>query len=268
MSAPNRIDDLFLKLRGAKRKALIAYIVAGDPDLETTAQLVPALAEAGADLIELGVPFSDPLADGIVNQLGCQRALESGTTLPKVLQLISRLRKEKCTTPIVLFTYYNPVFAYGREIFEADATRAGADGLLLLDLPPEEAVHDLPAPADLRRIVLIAPTTPEARLRSLVSQASGFVYYVSREGVTGMQKCLPSSLGERVALLRKSTPLPICVGFGISNSEQAGQVATLADGVVVGSAIVDRIGKLGRSPGLISEVSSFLRPISQAVHSA
>ncbi len=268
MSLPHRIDDLFARLKKEKRKALVAYLVAGDPDLATTARLVPALAEAGADLIELGIPFSDPLADGIVNQLGCQRALESGTTLPGVLQLVSQLRKEKCNVPLVLFTYYNPVFAFGREKFEAAAIRAGADGLLLLDLPPEEAAHDLPAGGDLRRIVLVAPTTPEARVRSLVSTASGFVYYVSREGVTGMQQTLPATLGEKVSFLKKSTPLPICVGFGISTPEQAGQVAALADGVVVGSAIVDRIAKLGRSPQLIPEIINFLRPIAQAVHSA
>ena len=268
MNPSNRIDELFARLKKEQRKALVAYLVAGDPDLETTARLVPALAEAGADLIELGIPFSDPLADGIVNQLGCQRALESGTTLPGVLKLVERLRHKKCNVPLVFFTYYNPVFAYGRQKFESDAVRAGADGLLLLDLPPEEAAHDLPPGGDLRRIVLVAPTTPEARVRTLVSSASGFVYYVSREGVTGMQQNLPTTLGEKVSFLKKSTPLPVCIGFGISNPEQAGQVASLADGVVVGSAIVDRIGKLGRSPQLIPEITSFLRPIAQAVHSA
>lgn len=264
----NRIDRLFAGLREKKRKALVAYLVAGDPDLESTAKLVPALAEAGADLVELGVPFSDPLADGIVNQLGCQRALESGTNLPKVLGLIARLRKEKCEIPLVLFTYYNPVFAYGREKFEKDAVQAGADGLLLLDLPPEEADQDLPPSTDLRRIVLVAPTTPESRIREITRRASGFVYYVSREGVTGMQQSLPVSLSDRVSLLKKTTPLPVCIGFGISNPEQAGQVARLADGVVVGSAIVDRIGKMGRSSRLSSEVASFLRPIADAVHAA
>jgi len=264
----NRIDDLFARLRKEKRKALVAYLVAGDPDLVTTARLVPALIEAGADIVELGVPFSDPLADGIVNQLGCQRALESGTTLPKVLKLVSQLRQEKCTAPLVLFTYYNPVFAYGREKFETDASKAGADGLLLLDLPPEEAAQDLPKRGDLRRIVLVAPTSPEHRVRSLVASASGFIYYVSREGVTGMQTNLPPTLREKVTFLKKSTPLPVCVGFGISSPEQAGQVAALSDGVVVGSAIVDRIGKLGKSPQLIPEVVSFLRPIAEAVHAA
>ena len=267
MSA-NRIDQLFTNLARTKRKALIAYLVAGDPDLESTARIVPALAEAGADLVELGVPFSDPLADGVVNQLGCQRALDSGTTLPKVLELVARLRRDKCDLPLVLFTYYNPVFAYGREKFEKDAARAGADGLLLLDLPPEEADRDLPPSDHLRRIVLVAPTTPESRLKAITRNASGFVYYVSREGVTGMQKSLPTTLSERVSLLKKTTPLPVCVGFGISNPEQAGQVARLADGVVVGSAIVDRIGKLGRNPNLASEVGSLLRPIAQAVHAA
>jgi len=264
----NRIDRLFAGLREKKRKALVAYLVAGDPDLESTAKLVPALAEAGADLVELGVPFSDPLADGIVNQLGCQRALESGTTLPKVLAMVADLRKHKCDIPLVLFTYYNPVFAYGREKFEKDAAKAGADGLLLLDLPPEEADQDLPPAADLRRIVLVAPTTPEARLRQITQRASGFVYYVSREGVTGMQHSLPATLSDGVTRLKKTTPLPVCVGFGISNPEQAGQVARLADGVVVGSAIVDRIGKLGRNSKLSAEVASFLRPIAEAVHSA
>lgn len=262
----NRIDRLFAGLREKKRKALVAYLVAGDPDLESTAKLVPALAAAGADLVELGVPFSDPLADGIVNQLGCQRALDSGTTLPKVLQLVSRLRKEKCDIPLVLFTYYNPVFAYGREKFEKDAVEAGADGLLLLDLPPEEAEKDLPPSEKLRRIVLVAPTTPESRLRQITQRASGFVYYVSREGVTGMQHSLPPSLSEKVALLKKATSLPVCVGFGISNPEQAGQVALLADGVVVGSAIVDRIGKIGQNPGLPSDLATFLRPLAEAVH--
>lgn len=268
MNTPNRIDQLFTRLRQEKRKALVAYLVAGDPDLATTARLVPALAAAGADLIELGVPFSDPLADGIVNQLGCQRALESGTTLPKVLELIALLRREKVDLPLVLFSYYNPIFAYGRQKFEADATRAGADGLLLLDLPPEEATHDMPPSGSLRRIVLVAPTTPVDRIRSIVAQASGFVYYVSREGVTGMQQSLPTTLGDRISLLKKSTSLPICVGFGISNPTQAAQVAALADGVVVGSAIVDRIAQLGRSPSLTTEITSFLRPIAQAVHSA
>jgi len=253
MSA-NRIDRLFANLRPQKRKALVTYLVAGDPDLESTAQLVPALAEAGADLVELGVPFSDPLADGIVNQLGSQRALDSGTTLPKVLDLIARLRKEKCDIP--------------REKFEKDAAQAGADGLLLLDLPPEEADQDLPPSNTLCRIVLVAPTTPEARLKEITRHASGFIYYVSREGVTGMQQSLPASLADRVNLLKKTTTLPVCVGFGISNPEQAGQVAKLADGVVVGSAIVDRIGKIGRSPKLASEVASFLRPLAQVVHSA
>ena len=173
-----------------------------------------------------------------------------------------------CEIPLVLFTYYNPVFAYGREKFEKDAARAGADGLLLLDLPPEEADQDLPPSDHLRRIVLVAPTTPESRLKAITRHASGFVYYVSREGVTGMQKNLPTTLSDRVSLLKKTTPLPVCVGFGISNPEQAGQVARLADGVVVGSAIVDRIGKLGRKPNLASEVGSFLRPIAQAVHAA
>ena len=264
----NRIDRLFADLRGKQRKALVAYLVAGDPDLESTAQLVPALAQAGADLVELGVPFSDPLADGIVNQLGCQRALEAGTTLPKVLELVARLRREKCEVPLVLFTYYNPVFAYGREKFEKDAAQAGADGLLLLDLPPEEADQDLPPSADLRRIVLVAPTTPEARLKEITRRASGFVYYVSREGVTGMQKSLPATLSERVALLKRTTPLPVCVGFGISNPGQAAEVARLADGVVVGSAIVDRIGKIGRNAKLAPEVASFLRPIAEAVHAS
>jgi len=266
--SPNRIDRLFADLRAKKRKALVAYLVAGDPDLESTAQLVPALAEAGADLVELGVPFSDPLADGIVNQLGSQRALDSGTTLPKVLELVARLRREKCEIPLVLFTYYNPVFAYGREKFEKDAAKSGADGLLLLDLPPEEADRDLPPSDHLRRIVLVAPTTPETRLQKITRNASGFVYYVSREGVTGMQKTLPTTLADRVALLKKITPLPVCVGFGISTPEQAREVARLADGVVVGSAIVDRIGKIGRNPKLSSEVILFLRPIAEAVHAA
>jgi tryptophan synthase alpha chain len=261
----NRISQRFQELRQSKRKALVSYIVAGDPDLNTTLDIVLALERSGSDLIELGIPFSDPLADGVVNQLGAQRALEAGTTLSGIFNLIRELRK-KTSIPLVLFTYFNPVFSYGVERFFQTAESAGVDGILILDLPPEESVRELLGSTSLSSISLIAPTTPPARMQQIVQKSSGFIYYVSRAGVTGMQSTLPPNISEPLQLIKQHTELPICVGFGISNPDQARYVAQFADGVVVGSAIVNLIAQKGKSPDLIPQIENVVRPLAQAIH--
>lgn len=262
----NRIEEKFLDLKKRGEKGLIIYIGAGDPDLEATHNLAIEFDKAGVDVLELGVPFSDPLADGIVNQLAAQRGLQSGTTPPAVLATVDKIRKSS-QIPIVLYIYYNLVFRYGLEKFIKDAAYAGVDGLLVLDLPPDEAreYHNLMDKYGLCPIYLIAPTTPEDRIKFIVSQAKGFVYYVSREGVTGMRSGIPESLPIMVSLIKKHTTLPVAVGFGISNPEQAKLVASHADAVVVGSAVVDKIGKLGKSPEMIPSVVKFVKELSNAV---
>lgn len=262
----NRIDKKFGELKSRGEKGLIIYIGAGDPDLEETEKLAVEFDRVGVDVLELGVPFSDPLADGIVNQLAAQRGLQSGTTPQGVLKTVAKIR-EKSQIPIVLYIYYNLVFRYGLEKFINDSERAGVDGLLVLDLPPDEAedYQKLMKTAGLSPIYLIAPTTPEDRIKFIVSRTSGFVYYVSREGVTGMRDGIPESLPRMVSTIKKYTTLPIAVGFGISNPEQAKTVSKYADAVVVGSAVVDRIGKLGKSPDMAQKVSDFVNSLVLAV---
>lgn len=268
MSAPaNRIDAHFAKLRTSGKRAFVAYICAGDPTLDATIDIVLALEKAGVDIVELGVPFSDPLADGIVNQMAADRALKAGATTPKVLEMIRQLRT-RSQIPLVLFTYLNPVYTYGYERFHQDAAAAGADGVLVLDLPPDEAAENpelKPAPG-LRHIQLIAPTSPADRIASIARSAEGFVYYVSRLGVTGAQVEVASGIAEQVAIIKQATDVPVCVGFGVSNPAQAAQVASMADGVVVGSAIVKLIEKNGTSPDLANQVEAFVRPLVEAVH--
>lgn len=262
----NRIDDCFSKLSAAKRKGLIAYIAAGDPTLDATVTLALALERAGADVLELGVPFSDPLADGVVNQLASARALAAGATVKGVLDCVAQIRRES-QIPIVLYTYLNPIYQYGFEVFHRDAEAAGVDGLLILDLPPDEdpSNAELRLESPLRRIRLIAPTTPAERITKLVNGASGFLYYVSREGVTGERTDVAASLDERVALIRSATTLPVSVGFGIATPEQVRIVARVADAVVVGSAIVRRIGEFGAQPDLAKRIEEFVRPLAAAL---
>jgi len=241
----NRLDTTFAALRERGEKAFVAYVAAGDPDFERSLGVIRALADAGADVIELGVPFSDPLADGIVNQLAAARALEAGMSAAGVLELIRRFR-ESHQTPVVLFTYLNPVYAYGFEAFHRDAADTGADGILLLDLPPDEAGHndEWSGVGGLYPIRLIAPTTPPERMARIAAGAGGFIYALSRTGVTGSKGGGPSAhISELVASIKAHTETPVCVGFGISTPEQAGAVAAAADGVVVGSALVDQIAK-------------------------
>jgi tryptophan synthase alpha chain len=262
----NRIDDCFKQLRSEKRKGFIPYICAGDPSLEKTVDLARALEDAGADLIELGIPFSDPLADGIVNQLAAQRALDAGATVCGVLDCVRTIR-EKSTIPIVLYTYLNPILQFGSEKFHREAEAAGVDGLLILDLPPEEDGSGGDASTGIIHIRLIAPTTPAQRIQVIAKSAKGFLYYVSREGVTGARDSIVGSLGNRVAELRKLSDLPIAVGFGISNADQAREVAQHADAVVVGSAIVDLIAKHGTKSDLFEKVGSFARDLAGAIES-
>jgi tryptophan synthase alpha chain len=267
----NRIDRKFRELKARGQKAFVAYITAGDPNPETTPELVWALERAGADIVELGVPFSDPLADGVVNQLSAQRALEAGTTTQRVFEILQAVRAQS-QIPIVLYTYFNLIYAHGIERFCLHAFQAGADGLLVLDLPPEESVGDSGigsrlGDGSLRRISLVAPTSPAERISKILEKATGFVYYVSREGVTGMQEHVATSISSRIDLLRKQTKLPICVGFGISTPDQARTVAQQADGAVVGSVLVNRIAEWGGEKDLPEKLENFARPLAQAIHS-
>jgi tryptophan synthase alpha chain len=262
----NRIVEKFAQLKSAGKKCFVVYVGAGDPQLEVTRQLALAFDQAGVDILELGVPFSDPLADGLVNQLAAQRGLESGTTPPKLLETVAAVRKDS-QIPIVLYIYFNLIHKVGLEKFIADAARAGVDGLLVLDLPPEESdnYETLMKQAGLCHIYLVAPTTPEDRMALIVKRASGFIYYISREGVTGMQTSVAANLASQVAKIRAHTNLPIAVGFGISNPAQAKAVAAAADGCVVGSAIVNQIAEHGKSPELVAKVGAFVKSLADAV---
>jgi tryptophan synthase alpha chain len=261
---PDRLSATFRQLRAAKQKAFIAYIAAGDPDFDRSLAIMKALAGIGADIIELGLPFSDPLADGIVNQMAAERALKAGMTTARVLELIRAFRVTH-QTPIVLFTYLNPVFAYGFEQFHHDAAAAGADGILLLDLPPDEAAlnSDLAIGAGLKHISLIAPTTPPERVKLLARAAEGFIYALSRTGVTGAHGGPSAHIAELVASIQSHTTVPVCVGFGISTPEQAATVAAAADGVIVGSAIVKQVELHQDHPA--EAVSEFTAPLIAAV---
>ncbi|MEI8294310.1 MAG: tryptophan synthase subunit alpha [bacterium] len=269
MTTPNRIDKTFETLRAAGQCGFIAYITAGDPDLKSTAAIVAGLEQSGVDIIELGIPFSDPLADGATIQAASGRALEAGATVAGVLDTVREIRSGS-QIPIVLFTYLNPVYVYGFDKFHADAAAAGADGLLILDLPPDEAARnaELMRSHGLLSIRLIAPTTPPERMELIANSAEGFIYYVSREGVTGEQSRLATDISAQVAEIKKHTTLPVAVGFGISTPEQAAEVAKASDAVVVGSAIVRRIGEQGNSDTLVGKVSEFVKPIASAVKQA
>jgi tryptophan synthase alpha chain len=262
----NRIVEKFAQLKRAGKKGFIVYVGAGDPNLQATRKLALAFDKSGVDILELGVPFSDPLADGLVNQLAAQRGLESGTTPPKLLETIAAIRKDS-QIPIVLYIYFNLIHKVGMEKFIADAARAGVDGLLVLDLPPEESdnYEALMKQVGLCHIYLVAPTTPEARMELIVKRGAGFIYYISREGVTGMQSKVATNLAEQVAKIRAHTDLPIAVGFGISNPEQAKLVAQNADAIVVGSAVVNQIAEHGKSPELVAKLGAFVKSLGDAV---
>jgi tryptophan synthase alpha chain len=262
----NRIVERFARLKRDGKKGFIVYIGAGDPDLEATRRLALAFDRVGVDVLELGVPFSDPLADGLVNQLAAQRGLESGTTPLKVLKIVAAIRRDS-QIPIVLYIYFNLIHRVGLERFINAAAKAGVDGLLVLDLPPEEGARyeSLMRQAGLCPIYLVAPMTPEDRMKFIVKRGAGFIYYISREGVTGMQVKVAANLAQSVGKIRAQTSLPVAVGFGISNPEQAKLVALSADAVVVGSAVVNQIAKHGRSPELVKRVGQFVESLVSAV---
>lgn len=262
----NRIVERFARLKREGKKGFIVYIGAGDPNLESTRQLGLAFDKAGVDVLELGVPFSDPLADGLVNQLAAQRGLESGTTPKKVLEAVAAIRKES-QIPVVLYIYFNLIHKVGMERFIADAGRAGVDGLLVLDLPPEESENyeSLMRKAGLCNIYLVAPTTPDDRIELIVKRGAGFIYYISREGVTGMQQTVSQTIASMTAKIRAHTDLPIAIGFGISNPDQARAVAQHAEAIVVGSAVVNQIAQHGKGKDLVLRVGDFVKSLVSAV---
>jgi tryptophan synthase alpha chain len=238
----SRIAQAFQRTREKNRAAFVAYLCAGDPDFETSLDACRTLLDSGVDVLELGVPFSDPLADGLTNQLAAQRALASGMTAARVFELVRRIR-EFSEVPIVFYTYYNLVFSNGIDAYVRAAKKAGVDGLLTLDLPPEEADEVCSACRShgVDTVFIIAPTTPESRVARIAEVTTGFIYYVSREGVTGVRDQVAANVPEAVAQIRRHTQMPVAVGFGISTRAQVAQVAAVADGVVVGSALVNCI---------------------------
>jgi tryptophan synthase alpha chain len=261
-----RIDDKFAELNAAKKKAFVAYVMAGDPDFETSLELVKGLPGAGVDVIELGLPFTDPMADGPTIQLAGQRALEAGMTLSRTLELARKFRETDNTTPIVLMGYYNPIYSRGVDTFLADAKEAGIDGLIVVDLPPEED-SELCIPAQdagLNFIRLATPTTDDKRLPRVLQNTSGFVYYVSITGITGAAEAQAEDVAPEVARIKAGTDLPVIVGFGINTPERAEAIAGISDGAVVGSAIVSKIG----SGEPVSSVLEFVKSLSDGAHRA
>jgi tryptophan synthase alpha chain len=264
------IAAAFERARKEKRAAFVPFLMAGDPDLETTVELVLALERAGADVVELGVPFSDPIADGPVNQEAAARALAGGCDLRGILAAVASIRS-RSPIPIVLFSYFNPLLRYGLARLAEHAAGSGVDGILCVDLPPEEAKGDYLdalAGADLDPIFLLAPTSTSERMRAVGRAGSGFVYYVSRTGVTGERDALPEDLAREVKAARRRVSMPVAVGFGISSPEQAAAVARIADGVVVGSALVRRVGELEGGAPAVRGVERLARELAQAIRSA
>ncbi|NOQ42634.1 MAG: tryptophan synthase subunit alpha [Desulfuromusa sp.] len=255
----SRIEATFAVLKQRQETALIPFITAGDPDLNVTAELILTLAAAGADLIELGVPFSDPMADGPTIQAASERALAAGTTLVGILQLVADVRK-KTQIPLILMGYYNPVFCYGADRFARDAAAAGVDALLLVDLPPEETdeISAAMRESGINLITLLAPTTPRERMKRLAAAAEGYLYYVSMTGVTGAQKISPEDIRVTVEDIKGMTDVPVGVGFGITTAADARAVGSFADGVVVGSALVKIIEEHGQSVDLLPKVAEFI----------
>ena len=272
-----RIDAKFADLKAAGKKAFVTYVMAGDPSYDSALEVVKGLPAAGVDIIELGLPFTDPMADGPTIQLAGQRALGAGMTLEKTLQMVRDFRKSDDTTPIVLMGYYNPIYIYGNDRFIADSVAAGVDGLIIVDLPPEED-SELCIPArhaGLNVVRLITPTSNDRRLPAILAQASGFVYYVSVTGITGMASAAATSIADAYQRIRKQTNLPIVTGFGIRTPEQAAESASLSDGAVVGSAVVDIIADGVANPtssdaaenraAIVRKVAAFVGELSAAI---
>jgi tryptophan synthase alpha chain len=272
---PTRIDRRFDALARENRAALVTFVMAGDPDLSTSLSILEALPRAGADLVEVGMPFTDPMADGPSIQAAGLRALAAGTTLAKVLDLVAAFRREDDTTPIVLMGYYNPIYIYGVTKFLSEAKAAGVDGLIVVDLPPEEDIElCLPAlEAGLAFVRLATPTTDDARLPAVLANTSGFVYYVSITGITGAGAASSAAVAAAVERLKRHSPLPVAVGFGVKNAESAARIAAHADGVVVGSAIIDVLkasldadGKA--TPSTVADVTGLVAELASGVRRA
>ena len=262
----NKIEKTFQELKQKNQKALIAFITAGDPDIGSTVQYIHALEKGGADIIELGVPFSDPLADGPVIQKSALRALQSGTTLKKIIHMVSMGRKT-CSVPIILMSSYNPVFRYGEKAFVKDAVNAGVDGIIVPDLPPEEAapLSKLSKNKGLDMIFLLAPTSTEERIKIVSKLSGGFIYYVSLTGVTGTRKKLAKNLKTNISKIKLISSKPIAIGFGISTPEQAAFSAGISDGAIVGSAIVKIIEKNSNSNEASKEIKQFINSMKEAI---
>lgn len=253
------IDICFNNLKKQKKAAFITYIMACDPDYKTSLNILKKLPEAGVDIIELGVPFSDPMADGPIIQAAANRALKAGASVKKVLLMVADFRKYNKSTPVILMTYYNPVYHYGLRNFARDAKKSGVDGIIIVDLPPEEE-NEFTSVSDLSLIKLTAPTTTKPRARVVLNKSSGFVYYISISGITGTKKAGIEDIKKSVKRLKESTKLPVAVGFGVKTPEQAKEISKVADGVVIGSAIVEKIQESSEK-----EVISFIKSLSLAI---
>ncbi len=264
----NRIDQTFLQLKEQGRQALIPFITAGDPNLALTLKLMHGLVDAGADIIELGIPFSDPMSDGPVIQLASERALESGTSLTQVIDLVSQFRQDNDSTPVVLMGYLNPVEVMGYESFANKAAKAGVDGVLTVDMPPEES-HQLVAAmkqVNLAPIYLIAPTTTDARIGKIVALSQGYIYFVSLKGVTGSAALDIDSVAHHLKRIRQQTELPTGVGFGIKTPETAAQVSAIADAVVVGSVLVQKVAdNRNDEAAIFQQITALLAEMRQAM---
>jgi len=256
----SRIENKFRQLRQVGEKAFVAFITAGYPNLRVTEKLVLGLADSGVDIIELGVPFSDPIADGPVIQEASQEALKKGLRLVEVLKLVERLRRKRLDVPIALMTYYNPVFAFGINAFVSQAVRSGVDAVIIPDLPPEEGsdLLSLSRKQGLDVVLFVAPTTTDKRIKEIAGKSGGFIYYVSLTGVTGARKELAADLTQNLKKIKRYTSRPVCVGFGISNARQVKEAYRLCDGVIVGSAIVKKIKENLGSPQLVRRVCDFV----------
>ncbi len=257
----NRLNERFRKLKANGKKAFIAYIAAGDPDLKTTGNLVQEFEERGVDMVELGVPFSDPIADGPIIQRASNRALKNKVNIPSIFRLVRSLRKrDRVEIPILLMTYYNPVYIYGIERFVKDASQAGVDGVIIPDLPPEEGQEVIGVSRRFRfsTIFLLAPTSTPRRRRLIIKNSTGFIYYISLTGITGAKIKLFRELARGVKAVKSRTDKPVCVGFGISAPQEAANIARLCDGVIVGSAIIKVIEENFKNPHLVKKVGRFV----------
>ncbi|WP_226503777.1 tryptophan synthase subunit alpha [Pseudomonas sp. MWU16-30317] len=266
----SRLEQRFADLKAEGRAALVTFVTAGDPGYDASLAILKGLPAAGADVIELGMPFTDPMADGIAIQLATLRALEAGQTLAKTLKMVREFRVDDSTTPIVLMGYYNPIHRFGVEAFVAEAKAAGVDGLIIVDLPPEhDAELATPAQASgIDFIRLTTPTTDDVRLPTVLERSSGFVYYVSVAGVTGAGSATSDQVSSAIERLRRHTDLPISVGFGIRTPEQAAAIARLADGVVVGSALVDKVAKAANADQAVDDVLTLCKALADGVRKA